>query len=479
MADNDKQFVKEITDPDVNFPQWYTDVVLKTQLVDYGPVKGTMVIRPYGYALWENMQAGLDRRFKETGHQNAYFPLLIPYSFLQKEAEHVEGFAPEVATVTHAGGEKLAEPLVVRPTSETIICEMYSKWVQSYRDLPVLINQWANVVRWEKTTRPFLRTSEFLWQEGHTLHATEEEAREETRKMLDVYAEFCMNELAMPVLSGRKSDREKFAGASETYSIEAMMLDGKSLQSGTTHFLAQNFSTAFNIRFLDRDGALKNPWQTSWGSSTRLIGALIMTHGDKRGLKLPPRVAPIQCAIVPIASKKPGVTEAAEALAATLRAAGVRVELDLRDQSPGWKFNEWEMKGVPLRLELGPRDIENGVCVAARRDNGEKCELSLKDISASVPALLTDIQNNMYAMSKAFMDSHIKRADNMIELGAAMDEKCFALSTWCGSEECETEIKTKYQATSRNMPFDQKLDSPTCVCCGKKGRYKIYFARAY
>ena len=479
MSKDNGQFVKEITDPDVNFPQWYTDVVLKTQLVDYGPTKGSMVIRPYGYALWENIQHGLDMRFKATGHVNAYFPLLIPYSFLAKEAEHVEGFAPEVAVVTHAGGEKLAEPLVVRPTSETVICDMYAKWVQSYRDLPVLINQWANVVRWEKTTRPFLRTSEFLWQEGHTLHATEEEAREETLKMLGVYAEFCQNELAMPVLSGRKSDGEKFAGAAETYSIEAMMLDGKSLQSGTSHFLAQNFSKSFNIRFLDRDGALKNPWQTSWGVSTRLIGAVIMAHGDKRGLKLPPRVAPVQCTIIPIAAKKPGVLKAAQKLAAKLEKKGVRVQLDVRDQSPGWKFNECEMKGVPLRLELGPRDIENGVCLAVRRDTGEKCELAIKGIEKAVLKMLDDIQANMYAQAKHFMDSHIRTANSMDELGKAMDDKCFALSTWCGSTDCEAEIKTKFQATSRNMPFDQKLDSPTCVCCGKKGKYKIYFGRAY
>ncbi len=369
---NESQFVNQIADIENDFPQWYTDVVLKTKLVDYGPVKGTMVIRPYGYAIWENIQKELDKRFRATGHENAYFPLLIPMSFLSKEKEHVEGFAPEVAVVTHAGGEELAEPLVVRPTSETIIGNMYSKWLQSYRDLPILINQWANVMRWEKTTRPFLRTSEFLWQEGHTVHATEEEAVEETIKMLNVYKEFAENCLAIPVITGKKTEKEKFAGAVATYGMEAMMHDGKSLQAGTSHYLGQNFSKAFDIKFLDKDGALKYGYTTSWGVSTRLIGAIIMAHGDQRGLSLPPVVAPVQVVIVPIAAKKAGVMEECAKVKAMLEEAGVRVKLDDSDNSPGWKFNEWEMKGVPLRLEIGPRDIENGVVTVVRRDNGEK-----------------------------------------------------------------------------------------------------------
>lgn len=474
----EKQFVREIADIHSDFPQWYTDVVLKTELVDYGPVKGTMVIRPYGYAVWENIQKALDERFKATGHVNAYFPMLIPYSYLLKEAEHVEGFAPEVATVTHAGGAELTEKLVIRPTSETIICDMYAKWIQSYRDLPVLINQWANVVRWEKTTRPFLRTSEFLWQEGHTVHATQEEAEEETLKMLSVYKEFAENVLAMPVLTGRKSEKEKFAGAVATYSMEAMMLDGKSLQAGTTHFLGQNFANAFGIKFLDKDGTHKMPYQTSWGVSTRLIGALIMAHGDERGLKLPPRVAPVQVVIVPIAAAKPGVLDAAKALADTLNASGIRAKLDDRDFSPGWKFNEWEMKGVPLRLELGPRDLEGGVVTAARRDTTEKTTLPLSGIAETVKNVLDTVHNDMFAAAKRFMDSHIKPVSTLDELGAAV-ENGWALADWCGERACEDKIKEQFQATSRNMPFDQSTLGKTCVCCGKKAKHKIYFGKAY
>ena len=380
----EQQFVSQIADIESDFPQWYSDVVLKTKLVDYGPVKGTMVIRPYGYAVWENIQKELDKRFKETGHENAYFPLLIPMSFMTKEAEHVEGFAPEVAVVTHAGGEKLQEPLCIRPTSETIIGTMFGKWIQSYRDLPVLMNQWANVMRWEKTTRPFLRTSEFLWQEGHTVHATEEEAMEETMKMLSVYEEFARTCLSMPVLTGRKTEKEKFAGAVATFGMEAMMHDGKSLQAGTSHYLGQNFSKAFDIKFLDKDGVQKYAYTTSWGVSTRLIGALIMTHGDQRGLVMPPVVAPIQAVIVPIAAKKEGVLEACRALETRLKAAGVRVKLDDTDNSPGWKFNEWEMKGVPVRIELGPRDLEAGKMTVSRRDTLEKSELALDDAENAV-----------------------------------------------------------------------------------------------
>ena len=476
----DKQFVQEIADIENDFAQWYTDVVLKTELVDYGPVKGTMVIRPYGYAIWENIQREMDARFKATGHENAYFPMLIPYSYLMKEAEHVEGFAPEVALVTHVGDTPLAEKLVIRPTSETIICQMYSKWVQSYRDLPMLINQWANVVRWEKTTRPFLRTSEFLWQEGHTLHATPEEAQEETLKMLHVYEEFAKNVLAMPVLIGQKSEKEKFAGAQATYSMEAMMHDGKSLQAGTTHYFGTNFSEAFDIKFLDKDGTHKNPYQTSWGTSTRMIGAVIMTHGDQRGLCLPPYVAPVQAVIIPIAAHKGGVMEKAEEIYNTLKAAGFRVKLDDSDNSPGWKFNEYEMKGVPVRIEIGPRDIENGVVTYARRDKtGEKFTLAIDGIEKEMPELLQSINENMYQKALDHLNSHIKVVHNTDELRDAVDSGNFGLGMWCGCRECEDKLKADMQVTTRNMPFDQTPVGDKCVVCGKPAKKKIYFGRAY
>ena len=476
----DKQFVQEIADIENDFAQWYTDVVLKTELVDYGPVKGTMVIRPYGYAIWENIQREMDARFKATGHENAYFPMLIPYSYLMKEAEHVEGFAPEVALVTHVGDTPLAEKLVIRPTSETIICQMYSKWVQSYRDLPMLINQWANVVRWEKTTRPFLRTSEFLWQEGHTLHATPEEAQEETLKMLHVYEEFAKNVLAMPVLIGQKSEKEKFAGAQATYSMEAMMHDGKSLQAGTTHYFGTNFSEAFDIKFLDKDGTHKNPYQTSWGTSTRMIGAVIMTHGDQRGLCLPPYVAPVQAVIIPIAAHKGGVMEKAEEIYNALKAAGFRVKLDDSDNSPGWKFNEYEMKGVPVRIEIGPRDIENGVVTYARRDKtGEKFTLAIDGIEKEMPELLQSINENMYQKALDHLNSHIKVVHNTDELRDAVDSGNFGLGMWCGCRECEDKLKADMQVTTRNMPFDQTPVGDKCVVCGKPSKKKIYFGRAY
>ncbi len=474
------EFVKDIADINADFPQWYTDVVLKTGLVDYGPVKGTMVIKPYGYALWENIQRELDMRFKATGHENAYFPMLIPYSFLTKEAEHVEGFAPEVALVTHVGDTELPEKLVVRPTSETIIGHMYSKWVQSYRDLPVLVNQWANVVRWEKTTRPFLRTSEFLWQEGHTVHATREEAEDETLKMLGVYEEFSRNVLAIPMFTGKKSEKEKFAGADATYSIEAMMLDGKSLQSGTSHYLGQNFAKAFDIRFLDKDGTHKYPYQSSWGVSTRLIGAVIMAHGDERGLKLPPYAAPIQTVLIPIAAHKAGVLEKVNEIKTNLERAGIRVKVDASDNSPGWKFNEYEMKGVPLRLEIGPRDIESGVATASRRDKaGEKFTVPLYNIADSVNLLLKEIHENMYQTALAFRNTHVKTVQSMQELGDAVNSGNFALSMWCGDRECEDKIKEQFQASSRNMPFDQTPVGDKCVCCGKKAKHKIYWGKAY
>lgn len=476
----EKQFVKEIADIESDFPQWYTDVVLKTQLVDYGPVKGTMVIRPYGYAIWENIQKELDRRFKETGHQNAYFPMLIPQSLLNKEAEHVEGFAPEVAVVNYAGGEELAEPCVIRPTSETIICSMYSKWINSYRDLPLKLNQWANVVRWEKTTRPFLRTSEFLWQEGHTIHATREESLKETIDMLHLYSDFARDFLAMPTFIGQKSEKEKFAGAEATFGMEAMMLDGKSLQAGTTHHFGQKFSRAYDITFLDRDNTRKFVWQSSWGVSTRLIGAIIMAHGDQRGLVLPPKVAPIQVVVIPVAAHKPGVTEKATEIAQQLTNAGIRTELDVRDQSPGWKFNEWEMKGVPVRLEIGPRDIENGMASVARRDTNEKLSLPLENLPSSVADLLNEIQLCMYNKSLAFRDSHVKLAHNMSELEQVLNDKCFAKVVWDKDPQCEAMFKQHFQATVRVM-LDEEPFQDVCTCCGEKCSNPVValVARAY
>ncbi len=475
--ENAQNFVEQIADIDVDFPKWYTDVVIKTQLVDYGPVRGTMVIRPYGYAIWENIQKELDKRFKATGHKNAYFPLLIPMSFFTKEAEHVEGFAPEVAVVTHAGGEELAEPLAIRPTSETIIGNMYSKWLQSYRDLPILINQWANVMRWEKTTRPFLRTSEFLWQEGHTVHATEEEAMEETLKMLGVYKEFAENCLAIPVLTGRKTEKEKFAGAVATFGMEAMMKDGKSLQAGTSHYLGQNFAKAFDIKFLDKDGTQKLGYTTSWGVSTRLIGALIMAHGDKRGLVLPPVVAPVQAVIVPIAAKKGGVMEVCADIKAKLEAAGMRVELDDSDNSPGWKFNEWEMRGVPVRIEVGPRDLENGKVVLFRRDTCTKDFYALDDVVGQVSSLLETVQKDMLESARARRDERITDAEDMAGILAAVDGGKFVRAGWCGCRECEDAIKAETAASARIMTEQNTHEK--CAVCGKPSKHTVIFARAY
>ena len=471
------QFVAEIADIEEDFPQWFTDVVLKTKLVDYGPVKGTMVIRPYGYAIWENIQNEFNKRFAEAGYENGYFPLLIPMSFMTKEAEHVEGFAPEVAVVTHAGGEKLAEPLCIRPTSETMIGTMYGKWVESWRDLPLRMNQWANVMRWEKTTRPFLRTSEFLWQEGHAVFATAEEAEAETQKMLKVYEEFAKTCLSMPVMTGKKTEKEKFAGAVATYGMEAMMHDGKSLQSGTSHYLGQNFSKAFDIKFTDKDGEKKYGYTMSFGVSTRLIGALIMTHGDKRGLVMPPVVAPVQAVIVPIAMKKEGVLEACRALEARLKAAGIRVKLDESDNSPGWKFNEWEMKGVPVRIELGPRDLEAGKMLVCRRDNLEKSELSLDGAEAGIEALLKEIAENLYEKAKTRMAERTVRAESLDELLAGVDGGNFVRAGWCGCRACEDKVKEFAQATSRVM--DGENTAKTCVVCGKQAKHTVIFARAY
>ena len=471
------QFVEQIADINGDFPQWYTDVVLKTKLVDYGPVKGTMVIRPYGYAIWEFIQNELNARFKKRGVENAYFPLLIPMSYFTKEAEHVEGFAPEVAVVTVAGGETLAEPLAIRPTSETIIGTMCSKWVQSYRDLPLKVNQWCNVMRWEKTTRPFLRTSEFLWQEGHTVHSTQAEAEEETQAMLEIYKEFAENCLAIPVMTGQKTEKEKFAGAVATYTMEAMMRDGKSLQAGTSHYLGQNFAKAFDIQFLGNEGTHQTAYTTSWGVSTRLIGAVIMTHGDERGLVLPPVVAPVQCVIVPIAARKPGVIEACEALKADLEGAGVRVTLDKSDNSPGWKFNEWEMKGVPVRIELGPRDIENGKMICARRDTCEKMEMSLDNAVEGVKELLATVQKDMLEAARARRDSRIVYADDMAGILAGVEAGNFVKAGWCGCRECEDKIKEETAATAR--VFAEGEMKETCAVCGKKAQHVIVYARAY
>ena len=471
------QFVEQIADIEKDFPQWYTDVVLKTKLVDYGPVKGTMVIRPYGYAIWENIQKELNARFQARGVENAYFPLLIPMSYFTKEAEHVEGFAPELAVVTVGGGEELAEPLAIRPTSETIIGTMMAKWTQSYRDLPLKINQWCNVMRWEKTTRPFLRTSEFLWQEGHTAHATAEEAEEETQAMLRVYKEFAENCLAIPVLTGKKTDKERFAGAVATYTMEAMMHDGKSLQAGTSHYLGQNFAKAFEIGFLDNDGALKTAYTSSWGVSTRLIGAIVMTHGDERGLKLPPVVAPVQCVIVPIAARKGGVLERCEELKAELEKAGVRVKLDATDNSPGWKFNEWEMKGVPLRIELGPRDIEAGKMLCARRDTYEKLEKPLENAAESVKELLAQIQKDMLEAARKHREERIVYAEDMKGILDAVDGGKFVKAGWCGCRACEDKIKEETGATARVRAEGESAEK--CAVCGEKAESVIIFARAY
>ena len=473
----ENQFVEQIADINADFPQWYTDVVLKTKLVDYGPVKGTMVIRPYGYAIWENIQKELNTRFKAQGVENAYFPLLIPMSYFTKEAEHVEGFAPEVAVVTHAGGEKLTEPLAIRPTSETIIGTMMSKWVQSYRDLPLKVNQWCNVMRWEKTTRPFLRTSEFLWHEGHTAHSTAEEAEEFTLAMLALYKEFMENCLAIPVITGRKTEKERFAGAVATYTMEAMMRDGKSLQSGTSHYLGQNFAKAFDIQFQGQEGTLQTAYTTSFGVSTRLIGAVIMTHGDERGLALPPVVAPIQCVIVPIAARKGGVIEKCEELKAQLEAAGIRVTLDATDNSPGWKFNEWEMKGVPVRIELGPRDIEAGKMLCARRDTLEKIELPLENAAESIQDLLAKVQKGMLESARVRRDERIVYADDMAGILAGVEAGKFVKAGWCGCRECEDKIKEETAATAR--VFAEGESAEKCAVCGKDAKHVIIYARAY
>lgn len=473
-------FVTQIASRQENFPQWYTDVILKTDMVDYSEVRGCMVIKPYGYRVWELIQQDLDARFKATGHQNAYFPLFIPESLLKKEAEHVEGFAPEVAWVTHGGDELLTERLCVRPTSETIICSMYSKWIQSYRDLPLLLNQWCNVVRWEKTTRPFLRTSEFLWQEGHTAHATAEEAQEETLQQLRTYRAFMEDVLAVPVICGRKSENEKFAGAYATYTLEAMMQDGKALQMGTSHNLSDHFAKAYDIQYLSREGRLEPCYTTSWGVSTRMIGGIIMVHGDDRGLVMPPRVAPVQVVILPIAMHKPGVLEKANELLESLKAAGLRAQLDDRDQSAGWKFNEWEMKGVPVRVEVGPRDIENGQVVAVRRDTLEKQALPMENLADTLKELLDAVHDGMFQKALAFRETKTVKASTFDELAAGV-QNGFVLAPWCGCSDCEDEIRAKTGATTRCMPFDDAAvpEGAVCIHCGKPAVTRMYFAKSY
>jgi prolyl-tRNA synthetase len=476
---------EKLTPRNVDFSEWYNQIVLRAEMADYAPVRGCMVVRPYGWALWENIQQALDRRFKETGHVNAAFPLFIPMSFLEKEKEHVEGFSPELAVVTIGGGEKLEEPLVVRPTSETIIGYMYSKWIKSYRDLPVLINQWGNVVRWELRTRLFLRTLEFYWQEGHTAHATEQEARLETMRMLQVYADFAINEAAVPVIPGIKSQAEKFAGAAMSTTIEAMMQDTRALQSGTSHFLGQNFARAFDIQFLDESNTQQFAWTTSWGLSTRFIGAIIMTHGDDQGLILPPRLAPIQVVIVPIFKSEPetaAVMETVQRVAAELKTAGIRLKVDDRTEvTPGYKFNDWEMRGVPLRIEIGPKDVEKGSVALARRDKPGregKSFVPQAGLSTVVTELLIDIQGSLLTRATAFRDSHIFDPQDYAELTAVL-QNGWALSYWCESPECETKVKEDTKATTRCIPIGQEETLGKCIVCGQEAKHKVYFARAY
>jgi prolyl-tRNA synthetase len=474
---------KEITPKGRDYSQWYLDVVLKADMADYGPVKGCMIIKPYGYAVWENMQRDMDRRIKETGHVNAYFPLFIPKSLLEREKEHVEGFSPECAWVTIGGGEELEEPIAVRPTSEAIICSTYAKWVRSWRDLPVLVNQWANVVRWEKVTRPFLRTTEFLWQEGHTLHATAEGAQEETLRMLDVYRAFCEEMLAMPVLFGQKTESEKFAGALKTYAIEALMGDGRALQAGTSHNLGQHFADAYGIEFLDKDQSRAKPWSTSWGTSTRMIGGLIMTHGDDAGLILPPKVAPYQAVIVPIPPKKGDWSEAilpkARAVAAMLRGAGLRVHLDDRDQfQPGYKYADWEMRGVPVRLEIGPKDVEKDQCVLVRRDNRAKEFVPLAGTAARLGEILDGMQKDLLERARAFVAANTTRVSSYDEFKQVMAEKRgFIVAGWNGDPAIEAQIKDETKATIRVIPMGDPVEAP-CVVTGQKGR-EVVFAQAY
>lgn len=480
-----EEYVKEITNIDEDFAQWYTDIVLKAELVDYTEVKGFIAYRPYGYALWENIRNYVDREFKKKGVQNIALPLLLPEHYLTTEKDHVEGFAPEVAWVTMGGEKELDERLYIRPTSEPMFCRMYAKWLKSWRDLPMKYNQWCNVLRWEKETRPILRSREFYWQEGHTIHETEEEARVFTKEMLDVYADVIENLLAIPVLKGKKTESEKFPGAACTYTVETLMHDGRAIQAGTSHYLGQNFTKPFGVKFQDKDGKEEFAYHTSWGISTRLIGALIMAHGDNRGLKLPPKVAPIQVAIVPIASNKEGVKEKATELANSLREfrkdEPIRVELDLRDQySPGYKFNYWEMKGVPVRIEIGPHDIENGESVVVRRDTLEKTTVKLDELNEKVASLLEEIQTNMYSMAMEVRDRRTNEAHNMDEFKEKLDEnQGYIKAMWCGNEECEDKIKEITGAKSRCIPYVEEHIDDKCVCCGRPSKHLVYWGRQY
>ena len=480
MSDNKNDFVKEITNIEDDFAQWYTDIVRKAELADYTPVKGFISIRPYGYAIWENIQKYADAKFKEHGVENLSMPVLIPESLLNKEKEHVEGFAPEVAWVTIGGGNDLEEKLCIRPTSETIFDTMYSKWLSSWRDLPYKYNQWCNVVRWEKETRPFLRSREFLWQEGHTIHETAEEAKNFTQEMLDVYQDVFENLLAIPALKGQKTESEKFAGAEATYTVEALMLDGRALQGGTSHYFGQNFTKPFDVKFQNREGKQEYAYQTSWGISTRMIGAVIMVHGDNRGLKLPPRVAPIQVAIVPVAANKPGVIEKATQIYENLNKK-FRVKLDSREQyTPGYKFNYWEMKGVPVRLEIGPRDIENGECVLVRRDTLEKRTVRLDNLEEEINTLLEDIQKNMFEMANQLRERRTSSAKDMEEFVEKINSnQGYIKAMWCGDEACEEKIHELTGAKSRCIPYNQEKISDTCVCCGKKADKMVVWGRQY
>ncbi len=479
MADN-KKLVTEITSMDEDFAKWYTDIVKKADLIDYSSVKGCMIIRPYGYAIWENIQRILDTRFKETGVENVYMPMFIPESLLKREKDHVEGFAPEVAWVTHGGEERLSERLCVRPTSETLFCEHYANIVKSYRDLPKVYNQWCSVVRWEKTTRPFLRSREFLWQEGHTVHRTAKEAEERTVQMLNVYADFFEHDLGMPVIRGQKTDKEKFAGAKATYTVEALMHDGKALQGGTSHNFGDGFARAFGIQFLDSDNTLKYCHETSWGVSTRIIGGIIMTHGDDSGLVLPPAVAPIQAVIIPVQQHKEGVLDAARAIEKTLRDAGIRVKTDDSDQSPGWKFSEYEMKGVPLRIEIGPRDIAEGKCVIVRRDTREKSFVSTEGLADTVKAALAKLTEALYEKALRHREERTYEAESFEELKSIADTKPgYIKAMWCGELECEMKLKEEADVTSRCIPFGVKPIGDTCVCCGRAAKKLVYWGKAY
>mgnify|MGYP001093514770 FL=1 len=480
MAQENKKQVEQITDMEVDFAQWYTDVCRKAELIDYTSMKGMFILRPYGYAIWENIQAILDKEFKETGHENVYLPMLIPESLLQKEKDHVEGFAPECAWVTHGGSEKLEERYCIRPTSETLFCDHYAHIIHSHRDLPKLYNQWTSVLRWEKTSRPFLRHREFLWQEGHTMHATAEEAIEETERMFNIYADFYENVLAIPVVKGKKTDKEKFSGAEATYTVECMLHDRPALQGGAAHYFGDGFARAFDITYTGKDNQLHHPFQTSWGVSTRMIAGIIMVHGDNNGLVLPPRIAPIQVMVIPVAQHKEGVIEANTAVMERLKAAGLRVKMDDSDQSPGWKFAEYEMKGVPLRLELGPKDMEKNQCVLVRRDTGEKLFVSLDGIEDTVKKLLDDIHDGLYAKAKKNLEENTYPCATLSEVREKMEKQGgFAKTMWCGDLECELRMKEEAGVSSRCIPLEQEHLADTCAICGKPAAKMVYWGVAY